>query len=86
MEIPMLGTDALPHVKLNPDIPAQILKMFNLYAQRYAEMVTCKVHNQRYVMTEILLIQMAAKQIAKLVLDIHAVDLLLYAQKYMETG
>jgi len=40
----------------------------------------------RYVMTEIRLIQMAAKQIAKLVLDIHAVDLLLYAQKYMETG
>jgi len=69
MEIPMLGTDALPHVKLNPDIPAQILKMFNLYAQRYAEMVTCKVHNQRYVMTEITLEETAAQLLAKLSQD-----------------
>jgi len=69
MEIPMLGTDALPHVKLNLAIPVQTLRMFNLYAQRSAEMVTCKVHNQRYVMTEIILEETAAQLLAKLSQD-----------------
>ncbi len=52
-EIPTLETDALPHVKLNLAILAQILKMFNLYALRFAETATCRVHNLKFVMTEI---------------------------------
>ena len=53
MEIPTLETDALPHVKLNLDILAQILKMFNLYALRFVETVICRVHNLKFVTTEI---------------------------------
>ena len=53
MEISTLVTDALPHVKLNLAILAQILKMFNLFAQRFVETATCRVHNLKFVMTEI---------------------------------
>ena len=49
--ISMLETDALPHVKLNLAILAQILKMFNLFALRFVVTETYRVHNLKFVMT-----------------------------------